>query len=97
MRDDFGIFIVSHARAEEVLDNTLKVLQRGRYTGQWWIVVDDEDPQLDLYKELWSKRLLIFSKKEMLDTIDCAITFMKIGRQFYLPVISAMTWRESWD
>jgi len=75
MRDDFGIFIVSHARAEEVLDNTLKVLQRGRYTGQWWIVVDDEDPQLDLYKELWSKRLLIFSKKEMLDTIDLCDNF----------------------
>jgi len=33
MRDDFGIFIVSHARAEEVLDNTLKVLQLGGTLG----------------------------------------------------------------
>lgn len=39
--NDFAVFILSHGRAETV--KTVTMLEEGNYTGEWFIVIDDED------------------------------------------------------
>jgi hypothetical protein len=63
-----GILILSHARARKV--STIKALRHAGYTGGYWIIVDDKDPQLELYQYAFSKRLIIFSKDEYAQQVD---------------------------
>lgn len=52
MRDDVCVFIISHNRAGDVA--TADSLDRYNYTGDWYIVIDDEDdvgPYTDEYDE----------------------------------------------
>ena len=44
MRDDFAVFILSHKRADRVL--TVESLKKCGYTGKYYIICDNEDPQL---------------------------------------------------
>lgn len=72
MRDDFAIFIMSYKRADNIY--TLKSLKNANYTGKYYIVVGDDDPTLDRYKELYPDNLLIFNKEEVgkdIDLCDC--------------------------
>lgn len=73
MREDFAIFILSHERADNI--KTLKMLEEAGYTGRWYIVVDDEDRQLERYKELYKDKVLVFSKDEVAKTIDVGDNF----------------------
>lgn len=41
MRDDFGVFIITHGRANEQI--TLKTLKKCGYSGKVFLVIDDED------------------------------------------------------
>ena len=52
MRDDFAIFIPSYDRCEMLIDKTLHMLKKYNYSGKWFVVVDDNDPQLKTYKEI---------------------------------------------
>ena len=68
---NFAIMIISHKRANTQL--TYETLQRVGYTGNLFIIVDDEDPQLEDYKRIYGDIIKVFSKDEMLkiaDTID---------------------------
>lgn len=71
-KNNFAIFIISHERADRQL--TYNLLRRCNYTGKIYIVVDDEDKELELYHELYPDELIVFSKDEMLkdgvDTVD---------------------------
>ena len=49
MRNDFCIFICSNGRAGSV--TTIKALEGSGYTGDWYILCDDLDRQLDDYRE----------------------------------------------
>lgn len=61
---DYAVFILSHARADNQL--TLKSLIESGYTGDWYIVCDDLDEQLEKYKEKYGdNRILVFNKKEI--------------------------------
>ena len=66
--DDFGVFILSHGRAGRV--RTLDALERCGYTGKWWIVIDDEDSQGELYRSEYGGHVLVFSKAEVAETFD---------------------------
>lgn len=68
MRNDFAIFIMSYKRADNIC--TLNSLKNANYTGQYYIVVGDDDPTLDRYKELYPNNLLVFNKKEIGKTFD---------------------------
>ena len=48
MRDDFGVLICSHCRAETM--TTHDVLRRQGYTGKIIVVIDDEDEQREEYE-----------------------------------------------
>ena len=69
VRDNFAIFILSHGRADNML--TLKTLDRCGYTGKWYIIIDNEDKQADLYYSNFGKdRVVMFDKKEKAKTTD---------------------------
>ncbi len=68
---NFAVFIISHKRADRV--QTYHALRTAGYTGQIYVVVDDEDPQLDKYKELYSKELIIFAKNDYISKVDTII------------------------
>lgn len=67
----YCVFILSHGRADNV--KTLKTLKEGNYTGDWFIVVDDTDTQVDKYIENFGQdRIIIFNKQSIADTFDLA-------------------------
>lgn len=71
MRDDFAIFIMSYNRAENIA--TLRTLEKANYTGKYYIIISDDDPQIEKYKEIYKEKLYIFNKDEiepMFDTYD---------------------------
>lgn len=69
MRNDFCIFICSNGRAGSV--TTIKALEGSGYTGDWYILCDDLDRQLDDYRrEYGVDRVQVFDKKAMAAIID---------------------------
>ena len=67
----FTIFIMSYNRCDFLFNKTLKLLKKYEYTGDWYVVVDDNDPQLDKYKKrIPENKLLIYNKKEIGSTFD---------------------------
>lgn len=71
MRPDFAAFILTHGRAERVL--TYRALKRSNYTGKIYLIVDNEDSELDLYKKLYGDEVVVFDKSEaalITDTCD---------------------------
>ncbi|MDO4648575.1 MAG: hypothetical protein Q4B26_07980 [Eubacteriales bacterium] len=68
MRDDTVVFIITHARANEQL--TLNMLRKTQYSGKIFLVVDDQDPELELYKEKYKDMVLVFSKEQYWKTTD---------------------------
>lgn len=69
----FGALILSHGRPDRVL--TWKSLRRCGYTGPMWIIIDDEDPTSEQYKEIYGiDNIRVFNKKEIAATFDTAST-----------------------
>lgn len=71
MRNDFCVFILSHGRARNVV--TWQTLDRCGYTGKRYIVIDDEDDQEEIYRELYGDAVIRFCKREVekeFDTFD---------------------------
>lgn len=71
----FCMFILSHGRPNKVV--TMKLLERTGYTGDVFIVIDDEDQSGPAYKELYGDKVLTFSKKEIGKTFDMGDNFQK--------------------
>jgi len=62
-RRNFGIFILSHQRANNVI--TLRALERTNNTYPWWLIIDNEDPQLDEYlSRFGNDRVIVFDKSK---------------------------------
>lgn len=68
MRGDFGVFILSHGRADNVV--TAKTLKKCGYDGKWWVVIDDEDDQENEYRRLYKERVIQFCKREQAEKTD---------------------------
>lgn len=69
IRNDFCVFILSYGRPDNLL--TLDTLQKENYTGQYYIVCDDEDDTLAEYIEKFGQdKVLIFNKEEIAKTFD---------------------------
>tara|TARA_R110002096_G_C14534093_1_gene717930 strand:+ start:387 stop:1256 length:870 start_codon:yes stop_codon:yes gene_type:complete len=63
----FAVLILSHGRSENV--RTYNILRKRGYTGRIYIVVDDEDTQVDNYKKLFSD-VYVFCKKDAMEITD---------------------------
>lgn len=67
-RKQFAIFILSHKRADDV--KTAKMLSKSNYKGDWYIVIDNEDDQEDIYRRKYGERIIQFDKKAEADMTD---------------------------
>lgn len=63
MNKPFCVFIMSHGRPEKIY--TLDTLDKCGYTGDWFIVIDNEDKHAQAYKEKYGNRVLQFDKLAM--------------------------------
>lgn len=68
MRDDFAIFIMSYKRPNNIA--TLRTLNKANYTGKYYIIVGDDDPCLNEYKEIYGDILKVFNKNEIAKEFD---------------------------
>lgn len=69
LRDDFCVFILSHGRADRLY--TLKTIRKEGYTGPWFIVVDNEDDQVDEYMRRYGhEHVVVFDKIERAKRTD---------------------------
>lgn len=88
MRDDFAVFILTHGRAKQ--QKTVKTLKRCGYTGRLYLIVDDEDKELDEYIRLYGSDVITFSKREIEPCFD-TMTNKKNTDQLYMPGMPVMT------
>jgi hypothetical protein len=58
----FAVIIPSHGRYDRVY--THDTLRKNGYTGDIYIVCDDQDKQLDKYKEKYGDKVLVFAKAD---------------------------------
>lgn len=72
MNRRFACFILTHGRPSRVY--TVNALKKVGYTGDFYIVCDDEDETIDQYREAYGDRVCVFCKQEWFDrsdTCDC--------------------------
>lgn len=72
---NFAIFILSHGRANNVI--TLNTLKKCNYTGKKYIICDNEDEQIKLYKKLEVDDVIVFDKEEEMSKTDTIDNFHK--------------------
>jgi hypothetical protein len=66
---DFAVFILTHGRPTNV--KTMATLQRAGYTGNLYLVVDDEDKTIHKYIANFGKdKVVVFNKKQTADMVD---------------------------
>jgi hypothetical protein len=68
---DFGVFIITNRRPRRQL--TLKVLLNNNYTGPVYLLVDDQDPTLSEYQELYGDMVCVFDKEKAASITDIGI------------------------
>lgn len=66
---EFAVFILSHGRPDNV--KTYNTLRKCGYTGDIYIIVDNEDKSIEKYKtNFGDKWIKVFDKKFMADQVD---------------------------
>lgn len=65
---DYAVFILSHGRANTI--KTVDCLNRFHYTGDWYVVIDNEDDQEDIYREKFGDHIIQFDKKKVAEETD---------------------------
>lgn len=75
MTSDFAVFILTHGRAGEVL--TYDSLRKCGYTGPIYLMVDDEDKQIDQYIEEFGDQVILFSKQEAVGMTDACDNYAR--------------------
>ena len=69
MNKDFCIFILTHGRPDKVI--TLNALKKSNYSGDFFLIVDNEDKTVDKYIENFGEdKVLLFDKLEISKTFD---------------------------
>ena len=64
----FAVLILTHGRANNVI--TYNTLRRCGYTGEIWIVIDNEDSQADEYRRIYGDKVVMFDKPEIASRFD---------------------------
>lgn len=78
----FCVFILSHGRPGH--QKTINTLKRQGYTGDWKIIVDDEDATVPEYIERYGEdRVVVFNKLEAARTTDPGDNFPGRGTVLY--------------
>lgn len=80
-RSDFAVFILSHGRPDRIV--TLNTLNRDGYTGDYYIIVDDEDEQLSEYVKRYGDKVIIIDKRDIAKRYDTGDNFDERRTVFY--------------
>lgn len=67
---NFAVFILSHGRADNII--TYKTLKSSGYTGDIYILIDNEDEQIEDYYKNYGDKVIVFDKKRVAEKIDQA-------------------------
>lgn len=81
MRKDFCAFILTHDRPDNVI--TYKALLSHGYTGDIFIVIDDEDTHADEYRAQYGDAVLVFDKRDIAARYDEGDNFGDRRTVFY--------------
>ena len=74
MRSDFAVFILTHGRADNVV--TYHALQKAKYSGKTYFIIDNEDDQADEYRRKYgADRVIVFDKQSAYDRADTMDNF----------------------
>ncbi len=66
---DFCAFIITHGRPDNVI--TFKTLQKSGYTGEVFLIVDNEDKSIEKYQKTFGENIVkVFDKKYYADLVD---------------------------
>jgi len=76
-----AILILSHGRADSCV--TVKALRRQNYTGDWYVVIDDEDEQEMAYRNRYGEHVIRFCKREAMARVDSMDNFREHGAVVY--------------
>lgn len=79
--NQFCVFIISHHRAEGV--KTYRTIRSAGYTGKIYIVIDDQDKQIEAYKKRYGEEVVIFDKQKYIDLTDSGDNFRERGSPVY--------------
>jgi len=71
--NDFCIFIMSHGRPDNI--QTIHTLERLKYTGQYYILIDNEDKTSNQYYEKYGNKVIMFDKLKISKEFDQADNF----------------------
>jgi hypothetical protein len=72
----FAVFILTHGRADSVY--TFKTLRQQGYTGKIYLLCDNEDKQINRYKNLYgTDTVIVFNKQDAMDITDSGDNFKK--------------------
>lgn len=66
----FAVFILSHGRPDNVI--TYNTLKRDGYTGDIYIVIDNEDKTAEEYKKRYGDKVIVFDKLKKSKEFDTA-------------------------
>ena len=70
MASDCAVFIVSHGRPDNIA--TLNALKKGNYSGDTYIIIDNEDDSAEEYKRRYGDMVIQFDKLEVAKWTDTA-------------------------
>tara|TARA_R110002020_G_scaffold2083_1_gene9506 strand:+ start:389 stop:1249 length:861 start_codon:yes stop_codon:yes gene_type:complete len=70
---EFATFILTYGRAKKVY--TYETLKKYKYTGNLYFVCSTDDSQLNLYKELYKDKIVVFDKKKYANKFDIGDNF----------------------
>lgn len=73
--NNFAVVILTNGRADKVY--TFNSLRKQGYTGDIYLVIDNEDKQQEDYKKNFKDKVIIFDKQEAIDITDSADNFKK--------------------
>ena len=72
MTKKFAVFILTHGRPHNQL--TVKSLQNAGYTGEWFLVLDDQDDTYAEYEAEWgAERIIVFNKDYFIRNTDTGL------------------------
>lgn len=64
----FAVFILTHGRAKTI--TTYDFFRKNGYTGDMWVVIDNEDDQENLYRERFGDAVIQFDKRDYVKKTD---------------------------
>lgn len=71
--DKFAVFILTHGRPDRVV--TYRTLRKQGYTGDIYLIVDNEDATVDRYRENYGDKVIVFDKLAISKTFDTGDNF----------------------